>query len=332
MIARHVIARLFETFFSRWWLYILPVIALTGLGVYTAGSRADTYRSTAVLRADIEPLLTDLQGISPIDSDYWESSADAMSRQINESLRTDAFLQVVAAGAGIPADSTELTLLDVRESVSASASGRSLLTVKASTVDPVLAQALVQSTITTFLQSVIDDQISTAETTLNYLQDQQVRLQEDYDQASDALNRYLTDNPPNVEGIRPFEVDFEISRLSSIVERADGRLAASQDDILAAQLVIEQATSDAAQTLSVVDPPTLPIAPEAGLRAVVLTVATFVVLGVLLMLGTIVAASLLDRSLRFAEEVRASLGVEVLAVVPVERSRRGRRRRAAALT
>ncbi|MGH9134920.1 MAG: hypothetical protein ACRDZZ_13355, partial [Ilumatobacteraceae bacterium] len=311
MIARHVIARLLETFFSKWWLYILPVVALTGLGIYTAGSKADTYRSTAILKADVEPLITDLQGFTPIDSEYWESSAEAMSRQINEELHTDAFLQEVATAAGIPADSTEVTLLDVREAVSASAGGRSLLAVRASTVDPVLAQALVQSTIDTFIQSVIDDQISTATTTLEYLKDQQVRVQADYDAAADARNKYLAANPPPVEGDRPIEVGLEISRLSTVVDRVDARLAATGDNILAAELLIEQATSDAAQTLSVVDPPTVPIAPEAGLRAVVMTVATFAVLGMLLMLGAVVAASLLDRSLRFAEEVRASLGVEV---------------------
>jgi hypothetical protein len=332
MVARHVIARLLETFFSRWWLYVLPVIALIGLGVYTAGSTADSYRSSAVLSADISPLLADLQGVSPIESEYYETSADVMSRQINESLQTDAFLQVVAAAAGIPADSTEVTLLDVRRSVSASASGRNLLTVKASTIDPLLAQRLVQSTIDVFLQSVIDDQISTATTTLKYLQDQQVRLQDDYDQATDALYEYLGENPASLEEERPVEVEFEISRRNQIVERADGRLAANLDSILAAELLIEQATSDAAQTLSVVDPPTLPLAPEAGVRVVVLTVGVFAVLGVLLMLGSVVAASLLDRSLRFAEEVRTSLGVEVLAVVPVEAGRRGRRRRVATLT
>ena len=75
MIARHVIARLLETFFSRWWLYLLPVVAMTGLGVYTAGSKADTYRSSAVLEADLEPLLGDFQDIARVDTLAWESAA-----------------------------------------------------------------------------------------------------------------------------------------------------------------------------------------------------------------------------------------------------------------
>ena len=111
--------------------------------------------------------------------------------------------------------------------------------------------------------------------------------------------------------------------------RANDRLSATLDDIDAAQLRIEQATSDAAQTVSVVDPPKLPLGPETGLRDVVMTVGTFAALGVLLMLGGVVAGSLLDRSLRFPEEIRASLGVEVLAVVPVEQHGRSKRRRRA---
>lgn len=326
MIARHVIARLLETFFSRWWLYILPVVALTGLGFYTAGSKADEYRSSAVLSADLEPLLGDFQDVARVDVLSWENAAQSASRRINEALRTDEFVRVVAAGAGVPADSTVVTLLDVRGSLWASADGQNLLSVNARTIDPQLAQRLVQSTITTFLQTVVDDQISTGTATVEYLMDQQDQLQGDYDKATDALREFLLANPEPSDGERSVEEELEISRLNRNVERADTRLADTLDDIRAAELLIEQATSDATQTLRVVDPPTLPTAPEAGLRAVVMTVGTFGMLGVLLMVGCVVAASLLDRSLRFAEEIRASLGIEVLAVVPVEqRGRRGRR-------
>ena len=60
-----------------------------------------------------------------------------------------------------------------------------------------------------------------------------------------------------------------------------------------------------------------------------MTVATFGVLGMLLLLGSVVAASLLDRTLRYPEEIRSSLGVEVLAVVPIDSRSKGRRRRKA---
>ena len=186
MIARHVIARLLETFFSRWWLYILPVVALTGLGFYTAGSKADEYRSSAVLSADLEPLLGDFQDVARVDVLSWENAAQSASRRINEALRTDEFVRVVAAGAGVPADSTVVTLLDVRGSLWVSADGQNLLSVNARTIDPQLAQRLVQSTITTFLQTVVDDQISTGTATVEYLMDQQDQLQGDYDKATDA--------------------------------------------------------------------------------------------------------------------------------------------------
>jgi uncharacterized protein involved in exopolysaccharide biosynthesis len=329
MIARHVIARLLETFFSRWWLYILPVVALTGFGVYTAGSKADSFRSSAVLSA-VEPLLADLQDVARTDTQFFESAAEATARRINESLRTEAFVQAVASGAGIPDDSTLVTLLDVRNSVWASADGRSNLTVNARTFDAQLAQRLVQSTIDTFLQSVVDDQISNATATVNYLLDQQEQLQEDLEVATEALSAFLLENPPPpLEADRSIEEELEIGRLNRTVERADTRLADTLDDIRAAELLIEQATSDAAQTLRVVDPPTLAGVPETGLRTVAMTVGTFGVLGVMLMFGSVIVASLLDRSLRFAEEIRASLGIEVLAVVPVEPHGRGRRRRKA---
>ncbi len=131
---------------------------------------------------------------------------------------------------------------------------------------------------------------------------------------------------PSTAPTAPVEEEFEITRLNRIVERADTRLADLLDDIQAAQVRTAQATSEATQTIRVVDPPELPVVPEAGLRDFVMTVGTFTVLGVLLMLGGVVAASLLDRSLRFAEEIRASLGVEVLAIIPVDRRARGKTR------
>ena len=79
MIARHVIARLLETFFRRWWLYIIPVVALLGVGVFTAGREADTYRSSAVLTASDQTLLDELQNVSRSDVLAFESPADANS-------------------------------------------------------------------------------------------------------------------------------------------------------------------------------------------------------------------------------------------------------------
>ncbi len=123
MIARHVIARLLETFFRRWWLYILPLVAMIGLGIYTAGNKADAYHSVAVLSAADETLLDELQGASRTDTLAFESPADATARRINEALRTDEFVRVVRDAAGVPADSLLVTIEDVRRDVWASSGG-----------------------------------------------------------------------------------------------------------------------------------------------------------------------------------------------------------------
>ena len=330
MIARHVIARLLETFFRRWWLYILPLVAMIGLGIYTAGNKADAYHSVAVLSAADETLLDELQGASRTDILAFESPADATARRINEALRTDEFVRLVRDAAGVPEDSLLVTIEDVRRDVWASSGGENLVTVNASTLDPQLAQNLVDSTINTFVQTVIDKEVSESTTTLTYLTALHAQYEDEYQQATEAMLAYLRDHPaPFDDSDRPFEEQFEIERLGSAVTRADDRLSNTVDDMKEAELRIQQATSDATQTINIVDPATLPLVPEAGLRDVVMTVATFAVLGVLLMIAGVIAASLLDRSLRFAEEVRSTLGVEVLAVVPVEGSGRGKRRRRA---
>jgi uncharacterized protein involved in exopolysaccharide biosynthesis len=329
VIARHVVARLLETFFRRWWLYVLPIVLLVGLGVFTAGRKADTYRSTAVLRAD-ETLIAELQDVARIDTLDFESPAGATARQINEALRTDDFVRLVSEGAGIPEDSLVVTFANIRRDVWASAEGQRLVSVNASTLDPQLAQRLVESTITTYTQAIVDSQVKDSEVTLELLAEQQAQYQTDLETATEDLRTYLIQNPEPLDGRTVLE-QFEVDRLSGAVTRADDRLSKTADDIQAAELRREQATSEATQTLRVVDPASFPLAPTSGLRDVVFTVGTFAILGVLLMVGAVVGASLLDRSLRFAEEVRARLGVEVLAVVPVEpRSGRRRRRKVAA--
>jgi uncharacterized protein involved in exopolysaccharide biosynthesis len=322
MNARFVIARLLETFFARWWLYLLPLVALLGLGIYSAGSKADTYHSTAVLSVE-DPLLEDLAPRS--DAQWWESPAEAAARRVNESLRTDAFVAVVAESAGVDPAAGVLTLGEVRQGVWAAPNGRNLLTVNASTFDPELAQRLVRSTIDNYIQRVVDQQVSTGTATVEFLQRQQEAQQEELDKAAEALDTYLLTHP--ADGVRPSDEEVALNRLNRDVDSAVQRLNDTLDSIQQAQLVVQEATSDVTQTLREIDPPTFEPSPAVGIRDTVMTVATFGVLGMLLLVGGVVAGSLLDRSLRFAEEVRSSLGVEVLAVVPFEQ--RGRRRRGA---
>jgi capsular polysaccharide biosynthesis protein len=58
-----------------------------------------------------------------------------------------------------------------------------------------------------------------------------------------------------------------------------------------------------------------------GLRAMVMTVGVYAVLGLLLSIGSVVAAAALDRTIRTPDDVAAKLGLDVIAVVPSARRR-----------
>ena len=262
------------------------------------------------------------------DTLVFESPAQATARRINESLRTDEFVREVRTAAGVPADSLIVTVADVRESVWASAEGQNLLTVNASTLDPQLAQRLVQSTIDTFLQAVVDDQIRDSTVTKNYSSNRR-----GYRERVRPSNRCTLRLHPRAP--EPLRQSAAHSRSSS---RSTVSIATSP--VPTSVCLTRSTTSRRPAPYRAGDercnadvercrPAVAPVIPTAGLRDTVMTVGTFGVLGMMLLVGGVVAASLLDRSLRFAEEIRSSLGVEVLAVVPVESRGQERHRRGA---
>ncbi len=61
---------------------------MIGLGIYTAGNKADAYRSSAVLSAaDLEPLLDDLQDALAYDILAWENPAQP--RRVGSTRRSE---------------------------------------------------------------------------------------------------------------------------------------------------------------------------------------------------------------------------------------------------
>ena len=89
--------------------------------------------------------------------------------------------------------------------------------------------------------------------------------------------------------------------------------------LAAAQLSNAQTTTDVAQRLRVVDSPVEPVAPERHRRKDALTLMLFLTLGAVVSGAALVVGTLLDRSVRYGDEVEAHLHVPVLGSVPSSR-------------
>jgi hypothetical protein len=319
-----VLLRLIETFLRRWWLYLLPLVLLSALGVVTVASSPAEYRSSALLRAETGSLLSDITEIGEQAPFTFETPAQVTSRQVSELLRTNDFLDRVATDAQVDPFLTGLeTRGDIRGAIGVSASGENLMTVSVTTGDPMTSQLLAQATIDNFVDYVIDANAIQSDTAENFLTDLADRYRGEVDASATAIDNFLTLNPEptDPEIGRPAAEEVAISRLQSSFSSADERYRRVLGQIEEVRLGREQTEAETRQRLSIVDAPIVPTFAESGTRAAILSLGLFIIVGALISLTAVALASLLDRSLRFPAEFSRRLGVDVLATVPKVKKR-----------
>jgi hypothetical protein len=138
----------------------------------------------------------------------------------------------------------------------------------------------------------------------------------DLEVARDQMKEYLENNPAPVRGSRPELEEMEIGQLQSAINLAESRLTSTQNSEEDARLAMAQAESDARQTYLVIDAATLPTNPASSTMDAVMNMVIFIVIGIVMTVVGILGGALLDRSFRFAIDVRMALDLPVLAEVP----------------
>lgn len=296
------------------WL-LLPVIVLGGIGFVQAGRTLDLYESNGVLSATSNPLIPETD-VASTGQSYWETTAEATSRTINERLSTDAFMEEVAIGAGLEQDlETGVVELDiVRSSVWSYADGTSLVQIRASWDDPQIAFALADSTITTYQQFIADTVASDSSEAIDFYTTQLEDYQLEVQRAEDNLVEYV-DGIPGTRDPTLAE-SLQIERLTDAVRVAEDKVAATEDEIERARLTAAQARSEAGRALTVIDPPQVPTSPESTLLSKVLAVVSYVLLGAVVAIGILLVTTVLDHSVSTASDLMAVDGVDLVATVP----------------
>lgn len=323
--------RLVDNAFRRKVLFVLPIVALTALGVLEASREVPLYESSAVLSAATNPLVTD-QAVRGVTVEFWESTAEGTSRIINEQLRTDAFATEVASRAGL-GDALEvgfITPRHIRSNVWASADGTSLITVNAQWGDPETAHQLVNAAIATYQDYVAQTVARDSIAAVAYYEGVRSDALAEFDAAKEELELLLDELPEVVvESDRPIRDALRIQTLTDQIDGAAEDVAAAESQIDAAELASLQSQSEAGRSLQVIDEPQVPFAPQSTLTSAILVVGSLFLLGVAVAFAALVVTTLLDRSVSTSAELAAIGGISLVATVPPidMRSRGGARLR-----
>lgn len=317
-MSRQLPLRLLETFFRRWLLYLVPVAVFLALGVASVWSTEDEYVATGVVYVDDETLLATLTEVRAASGQWWKSAAELASEQMTSAFQTDGLVLAMAERAGMEqalADGTA-TIGDVRRSVSVAPNGSNLIQVRAARAVPEESSKLAAAAVDSFIDFVIESNLSESSSAETFLAGLVGKYEQDVAQARGALDTYLQLRPGPESGSRPALEQTEIDRLQSAIQTAEERYKNAIGKLEGAQLASAQTRADVSQRFRVVDEPQTPTAPVSSLRETAMTLAMFGLLGVALSATAVVAAALLDRSIRNVGDVTERLHSVVLAALP----------------
>jgi capsular polysaccharide biosynthesis protein len=317
-LTRRALLNILEAFFRRPWLHLIPLILLVALGAARVLSSNDEFRSVGTLSVTNESLLSDLTEAANNTGFGFETPATVTARQINELFATQEFLGNVLAGAELEelVQQNPRVLSEVQSAVSAVAAGDSIVRVGAVTRDGELSRRLAQATIDSYRAWVIDSYVSQSTSTERSLE-QRV---EDRTRAVTAANNAVTqliEQSPNVpiEDRSPAD-QLEYQRRLDAAGRAQTKLEEAQDQLDTAALQSAEAAAVVDQRVRILDEPSLSLAAEGRMRQAAMTMILFGTVGLLLSIGTVIVAAMLDRTIRVPDDITAQFGLDVLAVVP----------------
>lgn len=310
--------RLTDNLFRRfaWWL--LPVVAFTALGFVQAGKTGELYRSGATLSATENPLVGSpaVPGASP---QWWETPAAATSRVINEQLRTDTFVDAVAASTGLEGaiDNGFVSREIVRSSIWAYPTGNGILSINATWADPQTSYALVSATIDEYQDYIAEIVASNAAEAVEFYSQQLDRALDERDAAERDLQDFIERFAGDAAGAdQPLSIQIEVDQLGDRVDAAEAKVSAARTSIEEAQLQVAQQTTKAGRSFSVIDQPSVPSEPVSTLMDRITTIGSFFVLGLVVAGAGLLITTVLDRSIASAADLLAFDVVTLVATVP----------------
>jgi capsular polysaccharide biosynthesis protein len=320
-MARLIILRILDSYFRHRWLNLLPIVIMIGLASASFTLAQPEYVSRGrlyVQKAALLPSLTQL----PSDGYTWRTPTQVALSELQELVQTEAFVRSVIQKTDLEANMSggstvvQKTIEDYRLALSLQQVGDSVIEIAVTEKTPKMAQQLVAATIDAYTIWKLNGDQQESAVAQSFFRDVLPGYQDNLQKARDALKAYLEAHPVPLRGERPAQEQIEIAQLQSAVDIANTRVENALEKEESARLAQAQAQSSVRQDYLVIDAPTLPIEPEASLRQRLIGPAIFILAGVILAVVCVVGEALLDRSFRFPIDVRTSLDLPILALVP----------------
>jgi uncharacterized protein involved in exopolysaccharide biosynthesis len=308
-----------ETLFRCWLIALVPVVMLP-LADY------------AFIRFTPKTLLTSAtiwvnQSVAdqPSLSNQYLTPAQIEANTLSQLLQSPSFDLTVARGSPIykqmlsrASDPVTLVSRDLTKYLQISPAGNNVLTVSYTNKNWRLGPQVVNSFFKTALQ---EEQVLNQQQTKSSMASLQYRVQDAQQRLATSTKR-LSDYMA-AHGIAPKAlvtdqaIDPSLATLYQQYQADQANVATAQQQLtkLQAQSALPATVLEQAE-FQVLDPPTVKISSASSKTKELLNVAIAGLLGLLLSAGFVVVKTALDRSVRYADEVPALLGLSVLAVVP----------------
>ncbi|MEO7912520.1 MAG: lipopolysaccharide biosynthesis protein [Roseiflexaceae bacterium] len=320
-MARLFILRLFDSYFRHRWLNLLPLVLMLGMAGASFQLAEKQYVSRGRLYVQKSSLLPSLTQIG-VDGISYKSPTQIAVSEVNELVLTEAFIRSVIQKTDLEAsmadgpDAIQKIIDGFRTQLSVTAVGDSIIEITVKNNDPKLAQQLAAAVIESYSLWKLNGDLQESAVAQAFFAGVIPGYQEDLQRVRDQLETFLKQHPVQLRGERPAEEQVEIDRLQSAVESSAKRVENALEKEESARLSQTQAESSVRQDYLLIDAPIVPLKPETSLKERITGPAIFIIIGLLMSIGGIIGGALLDRSFRFALDVRSNLNLPVLALVP----------------
>lgn len=327
-MVRIVLLRLLESYFRRPLLNLVPlVVALVVGGIFVAVSKPK-YVANGSLFVEKESLLASLTSSQSAGS-AWISPAQATTNELTELLATNAFVRSAIQKTDLEAEMSggpqaiEEAFSTFRKAIDIQVRGEKLVAISAASTNPNLAQQYVLATMDAYVLWKINSDYQESVVAQSFFEQQIEPYGKELEKARQQLVNYLNAHRVPVIGDRPPDETIMIDQLQAAVTRAEERYTTAKNNEESARLALAKSESVTRQTYLVIDQPEIPRMPEVSTKGMVVDVLIFVAVGLVLSVLIISGGALLDHSLRFPIDVRHTLSLPVLAMVPISTQQPG---------
>ena len=318
------IIRVVETFFRHKFLYLAPIPLLLAVGAVMALSSHSTYVSSSAVLVQKDSVLVSLAS-SQAAGFSWVTPAEAATKEVKELFSTDAFIWAIIMQTDLKNKVTTLEesrdlVIAIRSAMWVNTWGERLILIGAANEDPALAEQLVSSAISTFLNWQSRNEQEDARAAIKFFEDHLEVYRIEMDTAQQAIKDFGEANPEPVRGNRPPGEEVELRHLNDNYDIAAGLFKSARDKLESARLSLSLSADKAYRTYAVIDAANRPTKPSETRKDMLVQIAIFGVAGIVLAVGVVVVATLLDHSVRFEEDARQSFALPVLVTLPHEAS------------